>query len=259
MRTSTRMLPSGVPLGVCIQIMIHVSDNYCHSDIVHWIGIAHDQQHDPRRRDSPEPSTARSPPESSVLYAGNRTTTNDLTSMMSAARRAAPCSRRGWSDDLINADAQPDLAVEDRVGHPARAWRRRASPARCGSLSGLLQADTAIVNGTQLSVRHVDHRRRRSAAGRVAGDLADGVRALQRLVRHGGVVPGAADDHADRFDERRGVARAARSSHGRRSGHPDPGARRASATGTRCKWGTRKLWIHYTGAAQPMTDGSVAP
>src|SRR6201999_4048359 len=94
------VLPSRVSLGTCIHIMIHVSDNYCHTDIVHWIGIAEINRMI-RAAGFLNTHYGTVAPGVSVLYAGNRTTSNDLVRMMERLVHHTALSQK-WSDYLLN-------------------------------------------------------------------------------------------------------------------------------------------------------------
>jgi hypothetical protein len=146
--TMSTRLPSGVPLGTCIQIMIHVSDNYCHSDIVHWIGIARINS---MIRSAGFTNTVYGtvPAGTSILYAGNRTTTNDLAYMM---QRLAARSVLGktYADRLINIMRTQIWRSRIASGIPPGIGQA-SKPGSLWVSSGLLQGDTAIVNGTKTS------------------------------------------------------------------------------------------------------------
>ncbi|GAA1984749.1 hypothetical protein GCM10009777_18370 [Microbacterium pumilum] len=136
------ILPSGVPLNVCIHTMIHVSDNYCHSDIVHWIGIANINS---MIRSAGFTGTyyGTVAPGVSVLYAGNRTTTNDLAKMMSQLVGGSALSR-SWSDYLLNEMRGQIWRSRIASGIPPRV-DQASKPGALWLTSGLLQADTAVV------------------------------------------------------------------------------------------------------------------
>jgi beta-lactamase class A len=138
------VLPSGVTLGVCMQVMIHVSDNYCHSDIVHWIGIP--------TINSMIASAGFTntfygsvSPGTSVLYAGNRSSAADMAWML---------------ERLANASILPKTQADHLLAlMRSQIWRSRIASgippgvgqaSKPGSLwiaSGLLQADSAIIYG----------------------------------------------------------------------------------------------------------------
>ncbi len=138
------VLPSGVPLETCIQIMIHVSDNYCHTDIVHWIGIPTINSMI-RAAGFTNTVYGNVPRGTSILYAGNRTTTNDLTWLM---QRLADRSILGktYSDLLITHMRTQIWRSRIASGIPPGV-PQASKPGALWISSGLLQADTAIVNG----------------------------------------------------------------------------------------------------------------
>jgi beta-lactamase class A len=144
---STR-LPSGVALGTCIQVMIHASDNYCHSDIAHWIGIANLNR---MIRDAGFTNTVYGtvPPGTSVLYAGNRSSTNDLVELM---RRLAGRTilSKPYADHLVNLMRTQIWRSRIASGIPPGV-PQASKPGALWIASGLLQADTAIVNGPKFS------------------------------------------------------------------------------------------------------------
>ena len=137
-------LPSGVPLSVCIQIMIHVSDNNCHSDIVHWIGI-------PRINSMihaagfTNTTYGNVPRGTSVLYAGNRTTTNDLAYMMERLNNGSVLSKT-YADALIYLMRTQIWRSRIASGIPPGVVQA-SKPGALWVSSGLIQNDTALVNG----------------------------------------------------------------------------------------------------------------
>ncbi|MBN9174696.1 MAG: serine hydrolase [Microbacterium sp.] len=139
-------LPSGVTLGVCIQIMIHVSDNYCHSDIVHWITIP---TINAMIRSAGFTNTAYGnvPTGTSVLYAGNRTSTNDLAWMMERLANRTILGKT-YSDLLINHMRSQIWRSRIASGIPP-GIPQASKPGSLWISTGLLQGDTAIVNGTK--------------------------------------------------------------------------------------------------------------
>lgn len=143
--TSTR-LPSGVALGTCIRIMIHVSDNYCHTDIAHWIGIP---QLNTMIRNAGFPNTyyGSVPPGTSVLYAGNRSTTNDLSLLMTRLSGGTILSQR-YVDALFSIMGIQIGRSRIASGIPPVA-RQVSKPGALWIASGLLQGDTANVYGTR--------------------------------------------------------------------------------------------------------------
>ncbi|QKJ20040.1 serine hydrolase [Microbacterium hominis] len=144
---STR-LPSGVPLGECVRVMIHVSDNYCHTDIVHWIGIAEINRMI-RAAGFPNTSYGSVPRGTSILYAGNLTTTNDLTSLMQKLASASILSKR-YSDIIINHMRSQIWRSRIASGLPPGV-PQASKPGALWVASGLMQGDTAIVNGPRVT------------------------------------------------------------------------------------------------------------
>lgn len=144
--TTSTVLPSGVRLGECIYVMIHVSDNYCHTDIVHWIGIAEINRMIRAAGFSSTTygSVARGV---SVLYAGNRTTTNDLAYMVERLQRGTVLSAASSTALLNIMRAQ---IGRNRIASGIPPGIPQASkPGALWVASGLLQGDTAVVTGTR--------------------------------------------------------------------------------------------------------------
>lgn len=143
--TSTR-LASGLPLGTCIQIMIHVSDNYCHTDIVHWIGISNLNA---MIRGAGFTNTfyGSVPKGTSVLYAGNRSTSNDLALLMTKLSGGSILSKR-YVDALFGIMGIQIGRSRIASGIPP-AVKQVSKPGALWIASGLLQGDTAIVYGTR--------------------------------------------------------------------------------------------------------------
>jgi putative cell wall-binding protein len=141
---TTTLLPSGVPLGVCIQIMIHVSDNNCHSDIVHWIGIPriNSMIHGAGFTNTTYGSV---PNGTSVLYAGNRTTTNDLAYMMERLANRTVISKP-YADAIINFMRSQIWRSRIASGIPPGV-PQASKPGSLWVSSGLIQNDTGLVNG----------------------------------------------------------------------------------------------------------------
>jgi beta-lactamase class A len=142
--SSSTKLPSGVTLGVCIHVMIQVSDNYCHTDIVHWIGIS---QINSMIRNAGFANTKYGTvaPGVSVLYAGNRTTTNDLTSMVQKLVNGTVLSR-SLSDRLLGEMKGQIWRSRIASGIPPGVVQA-SKPGALWIASGLLQADTAVIYG----------------------------------------------------------------------------------------------------------------
>ena len=140
---STR-LPSGVPLGTCIRVMLHVSDNYCHTDIAHWIGIS--QLNSMIRGAGFVNTTYGSVPRgTSVLYAGNRSTSNDLSLLVQKLSTASILSKRN-SDAILSIMRSQIWRSRIASGIPPGVGQA-SKPGALWIASGLLQGDTAIVYG----------------------------------------------------------------------------------------------------------------
>ncbi|MCW3493736.1 serine hydrolase [Microbacterium sp. SSM24] len=137
-------LPSGVPLATCIHVMIHVSDNYCHTDIVHWIGLAEVNR---MIRSAGFLNTHYGPvaPGVSVLYAGNRTTTNDLVRMMEKLNDGSVLGKK-WADHLLREMGSQIGRSRIPSGIPPGV-SQSSKPGALWVASGLMQNDTAIVRG----------------------------------------------------------------------------------------------------------------
>jgi beta-lactamase class A len=137
-------LPSGVPLGTCIHVMIHVSDNYCHTDVVHWIGIAEINRmiRSAGFLNTKYGTVARGV---SVLYAGNRTTTNDLVRMMEKLLDGSVLSTR-WADHLLREMSSQIWRSRIASGIPPGV-AQASKPGALWVASGLMQNDTAVVYG----------------------------------------------------------------------------------------------------------------
>jgi beta-lactamase class A len=138
------VLPSRVSLGTCIHIMIHVSDNYCHTDIVHWIGIAEINRMI-RAAGFLNTHYGTVAPGVSVLYAGNRTTSNDLVRMMERLVHHTALSQR-WSDHLLNEMRNQIWRSRIPSGIPPGV-AQASKPGALWLASGLMQADTAVIYG----------------------------------------------------------------------------------------------------------------
>lgn len=138
--------PHNTTLRTCLKVMIHASDNRCHDDIVHWIGPSLLNRMI-RDHGFTRTTYGRITPTSTVLYAGNLSTTDDLT-------RFAVRLERG---ELLNPEFTRILLhyMEAQIfrtripqGLPASA-DQASKPGALWISSGLLQADTAIVRGGQ--------------------------------------------------------------------------------------------------------------
>lgn len=145
-RATMSTKPGNTTLGACLKVMIHNSDNYCHTDIVHWIGISN------LNRMIADAGFSRTrygsvPRGTSVLYAGNRTTTDDLSRFLRLLESGQLLEDK-YADVLKHhmryqlgrsriASGIPPGVVQ--VSKPGALW----------IASGLLQADSGIVYGPQ--------------------------------------------------------------------------------------------------------------
>jgi putative cell wall-binding protein len=239
--TTSTMLPSGVALGTCIQIMIHVSDNYCHTDIVHWIGIS---QINAMIRGAGFTNTyyGSVPRGTSVLYAGNRSTSNDLAWLMERLAKGTILSKK-YSDTIINIMRTQIWRSRIASGIPSAA-HQASKPGALWIASGLLQGDTAIVNGTRYSY-----------AISIIGDNGPPQAALRALSRtvythfHGGFGAAASYPVKQMVTRTRSVLSAS-------PGGPavttlpvgvQLQVHDAQRVWYQVQYGSRKLWVYYTG------------
>ncbi|GAB2842288.1 hypothetical protein GCM10027024_16530 [Microbacterium insulae] len=141
--TSTR-LPSGLTIGTCISLMIHVSDNYCHTDIVHWIGISNINA---MIRGAGLTNTyyGSVPRGTSVLYAGNRSTSNDLALLMRKLHSGSILSKP-HVDALFKVMGMQIGRSRIASGIPVGV-KQVTKPGALWVASGLMQGDTGIVYG----------------------------------------------------------------------------------------------------------------
>ncbi|WP_137844348.1 serine hydrolase [Microbacterium sp. 2FI] len=237
---STR-LPSGVPLETCIRVMIHVSDNYCHTDIVHWIGIStiNDMIRGAGFTNTYYGSVPRG---TSVLYAGNRSSTNDMAWMMQRLANRSVLSP-AYSDRLINHMRSQIWRSRIASGIPPGV-PQASKPGALWIASGLLQADTAIVNGPNYSY-----------IVSIIGDDGPSKAALRAISR-------------TVYSHFNGSFGTAASYPVKQMVTTKPVGLRSSPAGTvvttvaggtavevldgnrewyQVKWGSRKLWVYYTG------------
>ncbi|BDV31456.1 hypothetical protein Microterr_21160 [Microbacterium terricola] len=138
-------LASGYTLGTCLRVMIHASDNYCHADIVHWFGIGN-LNHALKRWGFSNSTYGSVPKGASVLYAGNRTTTNDLSRFVKMLRNGElglDGKRKSYLLDLMGSQIWTSRIPS---GIPAGV-KQQSKPGALWISTGLLQADTAIVYG----------------------------------------------------------------------------------------------------------------
>ena len=138
------VLPSGVSLGTCLQVMIHASDNYCHSDIVHWISLP-EVNRMIRAAGFVNTFYGNVAPGTSVLYAGNRSTSNDLAWMMQRLDDASILSRP-LADHLLNLMGSQIFRNRIASGLPP-GIKQSSKPGALWIASGLMQGDTAVVWG----------------------------------------------------------------------------------------------------------------
>ncbi len=239
--TLNSTLASGVSLGTCVQIMIHVSDNYCHADIVHWIGIPELNR---MIREAGFTNTVYGsvPRGASVLYAGNRTTTNDLAWMMERLANRTVLSKQ-YADQLIMLMRSQIWKSRIASGIPP-GTPQASKPGAIWLASGLLQADTAIVNG-----------RRYSYIVSIIGDDGppqEALRAISRTVysHFNGSFGAAATYPAQQMITRTASALRVSPSGSIVSTIPVGTPIQvldAQRTWYQVQWGSRKLWVYYTG------------
>ncbi|WP_164743416.1 serine hydrolase [Microbacterium sulfonylureivorans] len=237
----TTRLPSGVPLETCIKVMIHVSDNYCHTDIVHWIGISTINS---MIRGAGFTNTyyGNVPRGTSVLYAGNRSTTNDMAWMMHRLANRTILAK-AYSDRLINHMRSQIWKSRIASGIPPGV-PQASKPGSLWIASGLLQADTAIVNGPKYTY-----------AISIIGDNGPSKAALRAISRTVYTHFNGSFGTAASYPVKQMVT-------------TKPVGLRSSPAGTivttigggtaievldanrewyQVVWGTRKLWVYYTG------------
>ncbi|MCK6066749.1 MULTISPECIES: serine hydrolase [Microbacterium] len=138
------MLPSGLDLSTCVYVMIHASDNGCHSDIVHWIGIGNLNAFI-RASGWSQTTYGSVPSGTSVLYAGNRTTTNDLVLLLDRLHGAKMISRPS-ADHLLTLMSAQIWRSRIASGIPPGV-RQATKPGALWIDSGLLQGDSGVVWG----------------------------------------------------------------------------------------------------------------
>ncbi|KJL41717.1 N-acetylmuramoyl-L-alanine amidase LytC precursor [Microbacterium terrae] len=137
-------LASGMTVRTCIHVMIHVSDNYCHTDLVHWIGIP--TLNSMIRSAGFTGSRYGSVPKgTSVLYAGNRATTNDLSRFVGMLEKGQLLSAASTERLLGLMELQ---IWRSRIASGIPPGVNQASkPGALWIASGLTQSDTAVVYG----------------------------------------------------------------------------------------------------------------
>ena len=236
--TSTR-LSSGIPLGTCIHLMIHVSDNYCHSDIVHWIGIS---QLNAMIRGAGFTNTyyGSVPRGTSVLYAGNRTTSNDLALLMNKLSSGTILST-SYVNALFKIMGSQIGRSRIPSGIPPGV-KQVSKPGALWIASGLMQGDTAIVYGGRVYALSIigDDNPPKAA-----------FRAISRTVyeHFNGTFGAAASYPREQMTTRWSVG--LRSSPGGGVVVTVPGGTNVEQLDSIRDWyivqyGTRKLWVHFS-------------
>ncbi|WP_194397771.1 serine hydrolase [Microbacterium atlanticum] len=140
------ILPSGATLGGCIHVMIVASDNYCHSDIVHWITIP-----EINRMISaagfPGTFYGNVSAGTSVLYGGNRTTSSD-SSLFLRRLRSGEVLAPWLADVLLHPMRTQVFRTRIPSGIPAGV-PQASKPGALWLSGGLMHADTAIIDGPE--------------------------------------------------------------------------------------------------------------
>ncbi len=137
-------LSSGLTVKECLRELIWMSDNYCHTDLVHWIGISNLNKQIAAGGYG-QTSYGRVLKGQDVLYGGNRTTSNDLSLLLSRIEKKQLLSA---SSRALMLDLMHTQLFRSRIpnGIPASAWQA-SKPGSLWVKGGLLQADTAIIRG----------------------------------------------------------------------------------------------------------------
>jgi beta-lactamase class A len=138
------ILPSGIPLGACLQVMIQASDNYCHSDIVHWINIPEINRMIAAAGFS-STSYGNVANGTSVLYAGNRTTSSDSSLLLQRLREGAILAPP-LADHLFQLMRAQVFRTRIPSGLPPGV-PQASKPGSLWIAGGLMQSDTAIIDG----------------------------------------------------------------------------------------------------------------
>ncbi|MFB8147844.1 serine hydrolase [Microbacterium sp. NPDC056003] len=237
---STR-LPSGVPLGTCIRVMLHVSDNYCHTDIAHWIGISNLNAMI-RGAGFTNTTYGSVPRGTSVLYAGNRSTSNDLALLVQKLSSGSILSKKN-SDALLSIMRTQIWRSRIASGIPPGV-AQASKPGALWIASGLLQGDTAIVYG-----------KRSTYAISIIGDNGPpqaALRAISRTVyeHFHGTFGTAASYPVKQMATTKPVG--LRSSPAGKVVVTVPGGTAVQVLDAQREWyqlqyGSRKLWVYYTG------------
>ncbi|CAL4859137.1 hypothetical protein MMM2322_00783 [Microbacterium sp. MM2322] len=140
----TTKLSSGLTVQECLRELIWMSDNYCHTDLVHWIGISNLNKQIAAAGYS-QTSYGRVLKGQDVLYGGNRTTSNDLSLLLYRLEKGQLLSKASTGVMLTLMHTQ---LFRSRIpnGIPASAYQA-SKPGSLWVKGGLLQADSAIVRG----------------------------------------------------------------------------------------------------------------
>jgi beta-lactamase class A len=142
-RLSTR-LSSGLTVEECLRELIWMSDNYCHTDLVHWIGLSalNRRLAEAGFSDTAYGSVLRG---QNVLYGGNRTSTNDLTDLLKRLDDGKLLNPTHTAHMMRLMHAQ---LFRSRIpnGLPPSAYQA-SKPGSLWVAGGLLQADSAVVRG----------------------------------------------------------------------------------------------------------------
>jgi len=142
---STR-LSSGLTVGECLREMIWMSDNFCHTDLVHWIGLSHLNKEIAAAGFS-RTAYGRVLRGQDVLYAGNRTTSDDLTALLKRLEEGRLLSPT-YTRHMLNLMHTQLFRSRIPNGLPASAYQA-SKPGSLWVSGGLLQADSAVVRGPQ--------------------------------------------------------------------------------------------------------------
>jgi len=235
------MLPSGVKLGICIHVMLYVSDNFCHTDIVHFITIP-ELNRMIRAAGFTNTVYGNVPYGADVLYAGNRTTTNDLAWMIERLANGSILSKANSNQILAIMRSQ---IWRSRIASGIPPGISQASkPGALWIASGLMQGDTALIHGTWASY-----------SISIIGDAAppqEALRAMSRVVytHLNGAFGTAATYPAQQMETR--TPSLLRSSPNGAVVATVPARYPLAVHNTVRVWyevqyGSRRLWIHYTG------------
>lgn len=137
-------LSSGLTVKECLRELIWMSDNYCHTDLVHWIGVSNLNKQIAAAGYS-QTSYGRVLKGQDVLYAGNRTTSNDLSLLVARLEKGQILNK---THTTLLRDLMHTQLFRSRIpnGIPASAYQA-SKPGSLWVKGGLLQADTAIIRG----------------------------------------------------------------------------------------------------------------